>query len=83
MKGQRSENSSVVGDKETEVLFPKVELQIMAFLSRPQGGQEIGQEHQKSMRLKDANLYGSNSHSSANLEKGTRKQPVCSGTGRL
>lgn len=36
-------------------LFPKVELQIVAFLIRPQGGQEIGQEPQKSMRFKDAN----------------------------
>lgn len=55
----------------------------MAFLGRPQGGQEIGQGHQKSMKLKDANLYGFNAYSSASLEKGTRKQPVCSGMGRL
>lgn len=55
----------------------------MAFLSRPQGSQEIGQGHQKSMRLNDANLCGSNSYSSVSLEKETRKQPVYSGSGRL
>lgn len=45
----------------------------MAFLGRPQGGQEISQGHQKSMKLKDANLCGFNAYSSATLEKGTRK----------